>query len=88
MMKYFLLFWKIANMTNGLHSSCLMQDLCKLRYIHTVYVPLHSMANDFQSEVRFAHASDILFVHFEFMFLTYRMSVRHDIYNWVCTFCF
>ena len=37
------------------------------------------MANGFQSEVRFAHAADILFVHFKFMFLEYGMSVRHDI---------
>ena len=37
------------------------------------------MANDFQSQVRFAHAADILFVRFEFMFLTYGISVRRDI---------
>ena len=37
------------------------------------------MANGFQSEVRFAHDADIFFVHFKFMFLTYEMSVRHDI---------
>ena len=66
-------------MTKGLHSSCLKQDLCKLRYIHTVYVPLQSMPNGFQSEVRFAHAADILFFHFKVMYLTYEMSVRHDI---------
>ena len=29
--------------------------------------------------MRLAHAGDILFVHFDFMFLTYRVSVRHDI---------
>ena len=37
------------------------------------------MANGFQSEVRFVHATDILFVRFKFMFLTYGMSVRHYI---------
>ena len=41
--------------------SCLKQDLCKLRYIHTVYVPLQSMTNGFQSEERFAHSADIFF---------------------------
>ena len=64
------------------------QDLCKLRYIHTVYVPLQSMTNGFQSEVRVVHAADILFFHFKFMFLTYVMSVRHDISNWVCMLFF
>ena len=44
-------------------------------------MPLNSLANGFQSEVRFTHAGDILFVYFEFMFLTYRMSVRHDFSN-------
>ena len=42
-------------------------------------MPLQSMANGFQSEVRFAHAADILFVHFKFMFLTNGIRVRHDI---------
>ena len=37
------------------------QDLCKLSYIHTVYVPLQSMTYGFQSEVRFANSADILF---------------------------
>ena len=37
--------------------SCLKQDLCKLRYIHTVNAPLQSKTNGFQSEVRFAHAA-------------------------------
>ena len=59
--------------------SCLKQDLYKLRYIHTVYMPLKSMANGFQSEVRFAYVADILFVHFKSMFLTCGMSVRHYI---------
>ena len=58
------------------------------KYIHTVYVPLQSMPNGFQSEVRFAHAADILFFYFKFMYLTYEMSVRHDISNRVCTLCF
>ena len=37
------------------------------------------MTNGFPCEVRYAHAADILFVHFKFMVLTYGMSVRHDI---------
>ena len=37
------------------------------------------MTKCLHSEVRFAHAADILFVHFKFMFLTYGMSIRHDI---------
>ena len=41
------------------------------------------MANDFQGEVGFAHASDILFVHLIFMFLTYEMSVRHRFVRFV-----
>ena len=44
--------------------SSLKQDRCKLRFIHTVYVPLQSMTNGFQSEVRFAHADDILVFNF------------------------
>ena len=54
----------------------------------TVYVPLQSMPNGFQSEVRFAHAANIFFFHFKFMYMTYEMSVRHDISNRVCTLCF
>ena len=46
------------------------------------------MANDFQSEVRFAHAADILFVRFKFMFLTYGMSVRRDISKEGIMHCF
>ena len=38
--------------------------------IHTVTVPFQSMANGFQSEVRLAHAVDILFVYFKCMYLT------------------
>ena len=49
--------------------SCLKQDLCKLGYINTVIVPFQSLANGFQSEARFAHGADILFVHFKSMFL-------------------
>ena len=76
-------------MAKGLHSFMfLKQDLCKQRYIHTVYVPLQSMTNGLQSEVWLAHAADILFFHFKFMFLTYGKSVRHDISNRVCTLCF
>ena len=41
-----------------------------LQTIHTVKVPFQSMANGFQSEVRFAHAVDILFVYSKFMYLT------------------
>ena len=48
-------------------------------YIHTVNVPLQSMAYCFQSEVVFAHDADILFVHLKFMFLTYGMNVIHNI---------
>ena len=40
--------------------SYLKQDLCKLRYIHNVNMPLQSMTNGFQSEVRLAHAVDYL----------------------------
>ena len=37
------------------------------------------MTKGLHSEVRFANAVDILFVHFKSMFLTYGMSIRHDI---------
>ena len=37
------------------------------------------MANGFHSEVRFTHAADILIFHLKVMFLTYGMSVSHDI---------
>ena len=39
-----------------------MFETGSLGTIHTVNVPFQSMANGFQSEVRFAHAVDILFV--------------------------
>ena len=39
------------------------------------------MANGFQSKLRFAHAAVVLFVHFKCMFVTYGMSVRHDIFK-------
>ena len=67
--------------------SCLKQDLCKLSYIHTVYVPLQSMTNGFQSEVRFVHSADFFF-YFKFMLLTYGKVVIHDISNRVCALCF
>ena len=41
------------------------QDLCKLGYTYTLTVPLQSKTNDFQSEVGFAHASDIYFCPFK-----------------------
>ena len=53
--------------------------LCKLRNIHNVNVPLRSMRIGFNGEVGFAHAAGILYVHLKFMFLTYRMSIRHNI---------
>ena len=37
------------------------------------------MVNGFHSQVRFAHAADILIVNIKVMFLTYGMSVSHDI---------
>ena len=58
-------------MTKSLHSFMFEAGSLQTRiYIHTVNVPLQSMANVFQSEVRFAHAADILFIHFKCMFLT------------------
>ena len=61
-------------MTKGLQSYMFEPDLCKLK----VY-SLESMTNGLQSKLRFAHAADILFVHFKFMLLTYGMNVRHDL---------
>ena len=55
-------------MTNALHS--FMFETGSLGTIHTVNMPFQSMANGFQSEVRFAHAVDISFVSSKFMFLT------------------
>ena len=48
-------------MTNDLQS--FMFETGSLQTIHTVNVPFQSSANGFQSEVRFAHAVDILFVY-------------------------
>ena len=39
------------------------------------------MTNGFQSEVRFAHAADILFFPFKFMFLTYTECVSDTIFQ-------
>ena len=66
--EYLLLFWKIAYMNKALQS--FMFETGSLGTIHTVNVPFQSMANGFQSEVRFAHAVDILFVSSKFMYLT------------------
>ena len=46
-----------------------MFETGSLQTIHTVNVPFQSMANGFQSEVRIAHAVDILFVYSKFMYL-------------------
>ena len=64
-------------MTKALQS--FMFETGSLQTIHIVNVPFQSMANGFQSEVRFAHAVDILFVYSKFMHLTYRMNLRNDI---------
>ena len=58
----------IAYMTKALQS--FMFEIESLQTIHTVNVPFQSMANGFQSEVRFAHAVDKLFVYSKFMYLT------------------
>ena len=55
-------------MTKALQS--FMFETGSLQTIHTVNVPFQCMANGFQSEVRFAHAVDILFVYSKFMYLT------------------
>ena len=47
-----------------------MFETGSLQTIHTVNVPFLSMANGFQSEMRFTHAVDILFVYSNFMYLT------------------
>ena len=60
MMKYFLYFERLLIYLKACIVSCLKQDLYKLRYFHNVNVPLQSVTNGFQSEVRFAHAADYL----------------------------
>ena len=55
-------------MTKALQS--FMFETGSLQTIHTVNVSFQSMANGFQSEVRLAHAVDILFVYSKFMYLT------------------
>ena len=57
---YFFYFERLLICIKACIVSCLKQDLCKLRYIYTVNVPLQSMTNAFQSKVRFAHAADYL----------------------------
>ena len=47
-----------------------MFETGSLQTIHTVNVPFQSVANGFQSEVRFAHAVDILFVYSKFVYLS------------------
>ena len=49
---------------------CFMFETGSLQTIHTANVPFHCMANGFQSEMRFAHAVDTLFVYSKFMHLT------------------
>ena len=55
-------------MTKALQS--FMFETGSLKTIHTVYVPFQSIINGFQSEVRFAHAVDVLFFYIKFMNLT------------------
>ena len=57
MMKYFLFFERLLICLKACVVSCL-----KLRYIHTVNVPLPSKTNGFQSEVKFTHAADYFFI--------------------------
>ena len=47
-----------------------MFETGSLQTIHTVNVSFQSIAKGFQSEVRFAHAVDILFVYSKGMYLT------------------
>ena len=47
-----------------------MFETGSLQTIHTINVLFQSMANGFQSEVRFVHAVDILFVYSEFKYMT------------------
>ena len=53
-------------MTKALQS--FMFKTGSLQTIHTNNVPFKSMANGFQSEVRLAHAVDILFVYSKCMY--------------------
>ena len=55
-------------MTKALQS--FMFETGSLQTIHTVNVLFQSMANGFQSEVRFVHAVDILFVYSKFIYMT------------------
>ena len=55
-------------MTKALQS--FMFETGSLQTIYTVNVPFQSMATGFQSEVRFAHAVDILFFYSKFIYLT------------------
>ena len=64
-------------MTKALQS--FMTETGSLQTFYTVKVPFQSMANGFQSEVRFAHAVDIVFVYSKFMYLTKGVNLRHDI---------
>ena len=57
-------------MTKALQSFMFETGSLQTIHTHTVNLPFHSMANGFQSEVRFAHAVDILFVYSKFMYMT------------------
>ena len=57
-------------MTKALQSFMFETGSLQTIHTHTVNLLFHSMANGFQSEVRFAHAVDILFVYCKFMYMT------------------
>ena len=75
-------------MTEGLHTFMFEAGSLQTKVYSYCLCAITSMTNSFQSEVRFTHAADLLFFHFKFMFLTFGMSVRHDISNRVCTLSF
>ena len=56
-------------MTKGLHFFMFEAGSLLTKVYSYCYEPLQSMTNGIHSEARFAHAADILFFHFKFMFV-------------------